>query len=461
MPKHRKNKQNKSNNQNKKPQEQAPENRRQSQPKAKLPKAPDDIENILDKLGNLGDMDDIDDEVSAAVAAYLSGLDENEQAAVAAEVRRLLDALGDNFEIIAPGEEDEDFDFISPGLRPKLSIEHLLQELIQGREEPDILALYALSDLTAQDAEIVRRQWELIDVARRRTIVTNLVELAEDDIDLDLDRFLRIALRDSDAKVRQSAISGLWGDIATDLLGPFVQLLQTDPDENVRAAAATALGSYILAGELEELDSALAMRAEEALLAVLNNTEEPVEVRRRALESIAYSGEAGVRQLIEDGYYASDPSMRVSAVFAMGRSADVRWRGLVRAELQSPNPEMRAEAAIASGELGAKSAAEDVMALLQDKDESVRLAAIVALGRIGGPVAQDALEVMLLSENALEVEAADAALEELQYFDQLDAVALFDEADEEEWEESEGDDEWYDEINDDELGEYVDDPDDE
>ncbi len=48
----------------------------------------------------------------------------------------------------------------------------------------------------------------------------------------------------------------------------------------------------------------LRMRAEESLLAVLNNEEEPLEVRRRALESIAYSSEAGVRQLIEDGYYS-------------------------------------------------------------------------------------------------------------------------------------------------------------
>jgi HEAT repeat protein len=217
------------------------------------------------------------------------------------------------------------------------------------------------------------------------------------------------------------------------------------------------LGGYVLAGELDELDSALAMRAEEALLAVLNNEQDPLEVRRRALESIAYSGEAGVRQLIEDGYYDSDPTMRVSAVFAMGRSADVRWRGLVRAELQSPYAEMRAEAAIASGELGSKSAAEDVSALLQDVDERVRLAAIVALGRIGGPVAQDALEVMLLSENPLEAEAADAALEEMQFFDQMDAVSLFDEADEEEWEESDDGDEWYDEVDDDDLGEYEDD----
>jgi HEAT repeat protein len=445
MPKHRKNKPIKK--KENKPQEKP------SQPRQDAPGA--------------GAPEDFDDDVSAAVAAYLSGLDDTEQAAVAAEVRRLLDALGDNFEIIGKEDDDDDSDFVSPGLRPKVPVDQLLQRLIQDRETPTLEELYAFSDLTLQEAEVVRQQWELVDVARRQSVVADLVELAEEDIDLHLSRFLRVVMSDSDAQVRQAAITGLWDEVATDLLGSFVQLLHNDTDENVRAAAATGLGPYILAGELEELDAAVAMRAEEALLAVLNNDQEPLEVRRRALESIAYSSEAGVRQLIEDGYYSSDPMMRVSAVFAMGRSADVRWRGLVRAELRSPSPEMRAEAAIASGELGAKSAAEDVSALLTDRDERVRLAAIVSLGRIGGSVAQDALEAMLLSDSPIEVEAADAALEEMEFFDQMDSLSLFDELAEEEaeWESEAQDEEWYDdihdELDDDDLGEYEDDPDDE
>jgi hypothetical protein len=70
-------------------------------------------------------------------------------------------------------------------------------------------------------------------------------------------------------------------------------------------------------------------------------------------------------------------------------------------------------------------------------------------------VAQDALEAMLLSDNAIEAEAADAALEELQFFDQMDAISLLEESDEDDEWESDDDDEWYDELNDDDdLGEY-------
>jgi HEAT repeat protein len=464
MPKHRKNKpdskkKDKKQEKPSRPTQAKPGQSRPTQPKPTQPKP------NVNRIPSPEDF--IDDDVSAAVAAYFSGLDENDQATVAAEVRRLLDALGDNFEIIGQDDDDEDLDVVSPGLRPKVAIAELLHRLIQEREDPDTFDLYAFSDLTLQDAETVRQQWALVDVARRRLVVSALVELANEDIDLDLCRFLRVVIGDSDAEVRRAAITGLWEDVATDLVGPMVQALQNDADEGVRAAAATALGGYILAGELDEMDAAVAMRAEQALLAVLSNEQEPLEVRRRALESIAYSSETGVRQLIEDGYYDSNEAMRVSAVFAMGRSADVRWRSMVRAELQSPSAEMRAEAAIATGELGAKSAALDVSALLQDVDERVRLAAIVALGRIGGPVAQDALETMLLSDNPFEAEAADIALEEMQFFDQMESIALFDELDEEdaEWESDAEDDEWYDEmydddLDDDDLGEYEDDLDD-
>ncbi len=269
-------------------------------------------------------------------------------------------------------------------------------------------------------------------------------------------------MQDPDAITRRAAVRGLWNDDETDLIGPLVQMLHTDADELVRAAAATGLGSYIMLGELEELDAALAMRVEEALLGIINQVSESLEVRRRALESIAYSGEAGVRQLIEDAYYSPDELMRISAIFAMGRSADVRWRNLVRAELQNPSAAVRAEAARACGELGAKSAAEDLSAMLQDRSADVRLAAILALGHVGGAFAREALETVLLSDDPDEVEMAEYALEELQFYDQPNVLSLFDESleDEDDMDEEAGDDEWSEEFMARDLGEY-DDADDE
>ncbi len=107
-----------------------------------------------------------------------------------------------------------------------MPIDQLLQRLIQDREIPNINDLYAFSDLTLQDAEVVRQQWELVDVARRRSVVADLVELAQEDIDLHLSSLLAAwSWVTVMGKLRQAAISGLWDEGAPDLLGPLVQTL--------------------------------------------------------------------------------------------------------------------------------------------------------------------------------------------------------------------------------------------
>ena len=92
-----------------------------------------------------------------------------------------------------------------------------------------------------------------------------------DRLDLAPGEFLRIALRDEDSQVRQLAVEGLWEDESEDLIGPYIQILQNDDDAKVQAVAATALGTYVLLGELEELQPALAMRVEGCLFEVLED----------------------------------------------------------------------------------------------------------------------------------------------------------------------------------------------
>jgi HEAT repeat protein len=338
----------------------------------------------------------------------------------------------------------------------RLDIDEVMRQLTGESDELDPKRLLVFSDLIQADAERVRRDWALIPARRRKAVITYLTAVAEEELGVHLGAILRIALQDSDPEIRRLALEGLWEETTSDLIGPMVQLLLNDENEGVRAAAAQALGRFVLAGELDELDAAFSMRAEEALLSVLLRPEEALEVRRRALESIAFSGEVGVRQLIEDAYYDPDENMRISALTAMGRSADVRWRGLVRAELQNPSPAMRGEAALACGELDARAANRELIALLDDEDQFVRIAAITALGQVGGKEARDALRIVSEGDEPLEAEAAELALEEL-LFQQDDAdIALFDEEagleswDEESWDlpyGGDGDD-------DDDYGEY-------
>ena len=190
----------------------------------------------------------------------------------------------------------------------------------------------------------------------------------------------------------------------------------------------------------------LAMRAEQALMAALANGAESLLVQCRALESIAYSGEVGVRQLIEDAYYSPVEEMRLSALIAMGHSADIRWRKLARAELDNPSPAMRAEAAYACGELEAKSALPELLDLLEDEEQMVRLAVISALGHIGGKPAKTALRAIAASSDEVEAFAAEEALEEMAFYAGPEAAVapLYDEADVDAWDDD-----------DDDLGEYA------
>jgi HEAT repeat protein len=189
-----------------------------------------------------------------------------------------------------------------------------------------------------------------------------------------------------------------------------------------------ALGRFVLLGELEEIDRAPAMLAEEALLETLREKAEDLEVRRRAVEAIAYSGEAGVREIIEAAYYDDEEKMQASALFAMGHSADPYWGKVLLQELDNPNPEMRFEAMRACGELEVPMAVPRLIEVsFDDPDREVQQAAISALGRIGGRQAREALEAHYESDDEALSEAAAEALDEMDMLDDNLGIPLYEE----------------------------------
>jgi len=365
-------------------------------------------------------------------------------------------------------------------IAPRLTIEELIDKLKAFSDTPShsdlsttsgslpVQDMLVLSDMKRTDLERLHELWPSVPLWQRQSVVQQMIDFAQDNLEIHLGRFLRIALRDQDAAIRHAAIDGLWEENDLDLVGIMVQLLLNDPVTIVRESAAKKLGTYILAGELDEIESAYAMRTEEALLTVLHDTNQPLSVRCHALESLAYSGETGIRQIIEDGYYSAHEAMRLSAMTAMGRSADIRWRSLARVELQNPSPSMRAVAAQVCGELETRVAINDLITLIDDEAQEVRFAAIFALGRIGSKDAQIVLTTLAQQDELEEAEVAELALEELLFYADAGAdISLFDETlvEEDDWEQEDeygdndyGDndtdpwDQWFD-INDD-LGTY-------
>jgi HEAT repeat protein len=294
--------------------------------------------------------------------------------------------------------------------------EELLKKIGDRQTPLSISSLYGLSHLTRAEAQLFQEVWSLVDAGRRQWILQSLVDIAEASFEVDFNPIFRLCLNDEDAVVRSRAIEGLWEDEDLTLAGLLVRLLRDDPSESVRAAAATSLGRFVLLGELEKIEAAPAMMVENALLGAIYDPHETLEVRRRAVESIAYSGQAQVRDIIEMAYYDDEEKMRVSAVFAMGRSADPFWHEMVIAELDNPDPEMRYEATRACGELEASAALSALIYLIEaDPDPEVQEMAIWALGHIGGKEARRVLEACCESEDEALRQAAEEALDELDF----------------------------------------------
>jgi HEAT repeat protein len=275
--------------------------------------------------------------------------------------------------------------------------------------------LEELSDVARSRVGEFRLAWATYSAERRRELIATMVEQAEANIHMNFHVLLRTCLTDSDAQVRRHAIEGLWEDEKASLIQPLMIMLANDEDAGVRAAAAVSLGRFVLLGELAEIAADAASAAEQALRSAWFRTGEVTEVRRRALEGLAYTSSAGVHELIQNAYYDEDVLMRQSAVFSMGRSNNPRWGRIILDELGSQEPALRYEAAQAAGEMGLKSAVQPLVRRLEDGDASVRHAAASALGKIGGPAAKRALESLLGGPDEALGQAAEEALEELAF----------------------------------------------
>ncbi|HTP09777.1 MAG TPA: HEAT repeat domain-containing protein, partial [Anaerolineae bacterium] len=292
------------------------------------------------------------------------------------------------------------------------------------------------SGLDKAQLEQVTATLNTLPADRRAATMQHLVDLGDDTFEVDFNAIFRVGLYDTDPAVRASAISGLWEDVDPALIAPLLSLLQTDESDAVRAAAASVLGHYVYEGELEELDEAKVQPIVTALKAIYRDVAQPIEVRRRALESLGFLSDDDTSQLITQAYHHANDRLKLSAVFAMGRSLDAeRWGSIVMEELAAPDPEMRYEAARAVGEMEYAPAVRKLGELLEDVDEEVQLVTVWSLGQIGGEKAKQLLLAVLESDAEHLHEEAEDALAELEFKgDNLDFTMFdFDEDEEEDW----------------------------
>jgi len=274
--------------------------------------------------------------------------------------------------------------------------------------------LARLSDLKDDDLSQFRKAWSNAEVTRRAEVAGKLVSMGEDDVTLDFTRVFRVSLDDPDPGIRLKALEGLGLEDKYTVVRPILKTLKTDESAEVREAAARTAGKFALLAELGDFPEAVGKDIFEGLLDVLENTSEPIGVRRRALESIAPFQQELVDNYIEDFYYSEEPGVKASALFAMGRNCQSRWLNFLIDELQSSDSEIRFEAARASGEIGEEEAVPGLLILLDDNDHEVQEAAVMALGKIGGQEARQALQRLSKSHDTRIKDAAKSALTELE-----------------------------------------------
>ena len=313
--------------------------------------------------------------------------------------------------------------------KPSISFDEVLSALLDtGTPFPPIY-LHRFSDLDQKEIRELKKIWDQVNTDRRAALLIDLEELAEADTLVNFDEISRLALTDGDPRARSTAVRLLWESEDPQLIPTFLQMMQSDPDAIVRASAATSLGTFVYTGELEEIPEDALNQTVDELLKVASGKDEPL-VRRRALESLGFSGRPEVTPQIKAAYHREDPEWRASALFAMGRSADAVWQQYVLESLEDPEPEVLVEAVRAAGALELKITQPLLMQMIEDPtqlDTDLYAAVVWSLSQIGGEGVRERLDELLdETEDEEEMGFLESAIDNLEFTEGFDLFDMLD-----------------------------------
>ncbi len=184
------------------------------------------------------------------------------------------------------------------------------------------------------------------------------------------------------------------------------------------------MGKFAVLAECGEIRESYKTIISRALLNRYNDTNKPVEVRRRALESAAPLSLPSVRESIKKAYDSRDERLTISAIYAMGRTCDDSWLPIIYKEMSNADAEIRYEAASACGEIGTEASAPHLLEHIHDTDIEVRMAVIQSLGKIGGIEAKKGLQRIAKDPNPAVSEAVEQALSEIETMENMTLMEM-------------------------------------
>ncbi len=298
-----------------------------------------------------------------------------------------------------------------------MSLESVLETVADNSAQMPLSEFIELSDMLPDELGLFARTWNSIDVERQRWLISTMIELAEDNPELDFWAVFKMCLKNKDEVVLEKAIEGLWEHEDRSIVPGLIDVLNSGNSVEVRSAAALALGKFsalVQEGKLLPKDR---QSIHDSLMAILEDPDQHVDVRRRSLEAIAPFNTGKIKNLVSWAYDSDDLSLKSSSIFAMGRTGEIGWLPVLIRELQNSEPAIRYESANACGELGEEDAVLHLISLLDDEDYQVQMAGVKALGSIGGPLAKKALGHCAKEGDAALEEMARAELQNIEFME--------------------------------------------
>jgi HEAT repeat protein len=248
----------------------------------------------------------------------------------------------------------------------------------------------------------------------------------ESDSLLSFDTLAKFALNDDEPNVRSQAISLLWESDDPAYLDILVEILDSDPSTLVQVSAAAGLGRFVLMGELDEIPPRLHKLAISSLRESQTG-ELSKDVQQEILKSLAYTGSTEINRQIEQAHADPDPTWKLAAVIAMGRTADERWESKILKEMDSNITAIQNEAVKAAGEIELETARIPLLDMLESgiSDFELRLHVIWALARIGGEDVKESIQALLdEADDEEEIDVIEMALEHLEFSEELPDLDL-------------------------------------
>lgn len=291
------------------------------------------------------------------------------------------------------------------------TFEQALRLLKAGEEAENAeVLIYGLSNLNDEQLAELMPVWRGLDADFRHLILQMLTDEMQLNYDLSYDQLAQQGLQDADERIRRTSIELLVAGEDRAHLGLLLHHAEHDRALAVRTDALRGIAAFCKEGAYEDfqqqqLDAIQAVARQR--LAIAHDADE----RGAALELLA-AMDAAAFSLIRDAYESDDEALRMSAVVAMGYTADAdAWREIVMHELEHGNAAMLREAARACGALELTEAVPALARLLDDEEADAREIVIWSLGEIGG---KEAVRILNQLAELAEEDEDDDLLERIE-----------------------------------------------